>query len=229
MAKIGFITLHRTILEWEWYSDMNTKVLFIHLLLKANFADTKYKGLLVKRGSLVTGLQSLGAEIGLTVKKVRLSLTKLENSGEIRQATGNQGRIITICKYDDYQNAEKEKGRQEAGKGQTEGKQRANKGQHNNKKNKNNNENNTESALPHGELFKESWEEWNQYKREKRSKLTPTSIKRQLAKLAKIKESDAIATINQSIENNYQGLFPDKITGNGKSSVNSSLQNTNQY
>jgi len=135
VEKFGFITLHRSILDWEWYLDVNTKTVFIHLLLKANFAETRYKGVLVKRGQLMTGLDLLARETHLTIKQVRGVLKKLEKSGEIMQETDNHGRLITISKYDDYQSDEK-KG---ASKGQTEGKQRANGGQHNNNDNNDNN------------------------------------------------------------------------------------------
>ena len=34
----GFIKLHRKIVDWEWYDDINRNFRFIyHLLLKANF------------------------------------------------------------------------------------------------------------------------------------------------------------------------------------------------
>ena len=38
----GFIKIYRQLLEWEWYTDTNTKVLFLHCLLKANFKTKKY-------------------------------------------------------------------------------------------------------------------------------------------------------------------------------------------
>ena len=44
----GFIKLHRKIIDWEWYDDINTKTLFIHILLMANFEDKKWHGETVK-------------------------------------------------------------------------------------------------------------------------------------------------------------------------------------
>ncbi len=38
----GYIALHRQMLNWEWYKNTNTKVLFIHLLLKANYKDLSF-------------------------------------------------------------------------------------------------------------------------------------------------------------------------------------------
>ena len=118
MSNGGFIAVHRSILVWEWYKDVNTKVLFLHLLLKANFKDTRYKGEILERGSLVTDLPSLSEQIGLSVKQIRTSLSKLEGTGEIIQKRGRLGRVVTLCKYDDYQDSLGEEGRLRAGKGQ---------------------------------------------------------------------------------------------------------------
>jgi hypothetical protein len=60
----GWIKIHRSILEWEWYEDTNTFRLFMHLILKANHKDRNYKGKLIKRGSLVTGRELLSVETG---------------------------------------------------------------------------------------------------------------------------------------------------------------------
>ena len=32
-------------LDWEWYDDINTKVLFIHLLIKSNWKEKKWRGI----------------------------------------------------------------------------------------------------------------------------------------------------------------------------------------
>ena len=55
----GFIKLFRKFKQWEWYSDVNTKVLFLHLLLSANHTDKSWRGITVKRGQIVVGLESL--------------------------------------------------------------------------------------------------------------------------------------------------------------------------
>ena len=79
----GFITLHRQILDWEWYKDVNTAFLFIHLLLSANFVDAMFKGKLIKRGQLVTSLSHLSTETGLSVQQTRTALSHLVSTGEI--------------------------------------------------------------------------------------------------------------------------------------------------
>ena len=48
MENTGWIKLHRKFLKWEWYSDINTKSLFLHLLLTANHKDKQWQGITVK-------------------------------------------------------------------------------------------------------------------------------------------------------------------------------------
>ena len=79
---MDYVKISRKILEWEWYTDANTKVLFLHILLKANWKDGRFQGIEVPRGSFVTSLQNLAAETGLTVRNVRTALKHLENTGE---------------------------------------------------------------------------------------------------------------------------------------------------
>ena len=104
----GWVRIHRQFIEWEWYSDINTKVLFIHLILKANHKDNKYKGKVVKRGSLVTGRKLLSMEVGLSEQQVRTSLHKLKSTNEITIKTSKKGTIIQVVNYDKYQAAPNE-------------------------------------------------------------------------------------------------------------------------
>ena len=99
----GFITLHRQILDWEWYKDINTKVLFLHLLLKANYKDLNFEGRKILRGQLVTSLPSLASQTGLSVRQIRVSLDKLKLTGEVTSSVYARYRVITIVKYDEYQ------------------------------------------------------------------------------------------------------------------------------
>jgi len=109
MSKAGgFITLHRQLLDWEWYKDTNTKVLFLHLLLKANYKDMSFEGHKILRGQLVTSLPSLASQTGLTVRQIRVSLDKLKMTGEVTSSSYPRYRIITIVKYNDYQDDDRQ-------------------------------------------------------------------------------------------------------------------------
>ena len=102
MSK-GWIKIHRQIIDWEWYDEPNTFRLFFHLLLKANHKPKNYRGVLIKSGQIMTGQQLLAKELGLTRSKIRVALSNLELTNEITIKSSNQGTIIHIVKYKNYQ------------------------------------------------------------------------------------------------------------------------------
>lgn len=99
----GFITLHRKIMEWEWYQNPNTFRLFVHCLLMANFTDGRLNGEEIKRGQFVTSLPKLAEQTSLTIKQVRVALAHLVMTGEVADDATTQNRIITVINYDRYQ------------------------------------------------------------------------------------------------------------------------------
>ena len=99
----GWIKLHRQLLEWDWYDDINTKVLFLHLLLKANHKEKKYRGKIIKVGQVMTGRKLLSLETGLTEQQIRTSLSKLKSTNEITIESNAKGTIIQVVKYKEYQ------------------------------------------------------------------------------------------------------------------------------
>ena len=108
MNDDGFIKIHRRMLKWEWYKDTNTKVLFLHCLLKANWKDGRFQGIEVPRGSFVTSLSTLSEELSskeqtFTVQNVRTSLKHLTLTGELTSKSYSKYRIITVNKYNEYQ------------------------------------------------------------------------------------------------------------------------------
>ena len=104
----GFISLHRKLLNWEWYTDVNVKTLFIHCLLRANFKDRNHKGIPLKRGQFITSLRKLSIETGLSERQVRTALDKLKMTNELTNDSNNQYRIITVLKYNEYQKIDKQ-------------------------------------------------------------------------------------------------------------------------
>lgn len=117
----GFVKLFRGFKDWEWYDDIPTKVVFIHLLLEANYKPSRYRGYEIPAGSLVSGYDALSSQTGLTVKQIRRAIKNLKSTGEVASKKTNKFSIISITKWSEYQ----EQGRQGAGKGQSEGTQRA--------------------------------------------------------------------------------------------------------
>lgn len=99
----GFILIHRKILEWEWYHDVNVKLLFLHFLLKANWKEGRFKGRVINRGSFVTSIEVLSKELRMTVQQVRTAIKKLKSTNEITSESTNNYTIITVCNYELYQ------------------------------------------------------------------------------------------------------------------------------
>ena len=136
MLGAGYIKLWRSLLKWEWYSDVNVSRLFIHLLLTANYEDTTWRGETIHRGQRLTSVAKLAEETGLTTKEVRTALGKLTRTNELTIRTTNKYSVITVEKYDFFQSPTDPMGKQEseqlgtqrASKGQTKGEQPGNKG-----------------------------------------------------------------------------------------------------
>jgi hypothetical protein len=99
----GWIKLHRKFASWEWFNISEMVHLFIYLLLNANSEDGEWRGIEVKRGQIITGLNSLNEKTKISIQTLRTCLTRLEKTGEINTQTTNQYRIITICNYELYQ------------------------------------------------------------------------------------------------------------------------------
>lgn len=100
----SFITVDRKILKWEWYQDVKVFHLFLYFLLRANWEDGRWKGIEVKRGQLITGRLQLSKDTGLSEMEIRTCRKKLIATGEITVKVTNKYSIITICKYNTYQN-----------------------------------------------------------------------------------------------------------------------------
>jgi len=99
---VGFIKLHRKLQEWEWYNKSEMVHLFIHLLINANSKDKGWQNIIVKRGQLITGFSALSEKTGISVRTLRTCFDRLKSTGELSVKTTNKYSIVTICKYDDY-------------------------------------------------------------------------------------------------------------------------------
>lgn len=113
MLHSGFVKLYRSVLDCDWYSNLNMRVMFIHLLLTAVWEDCMYTdGREIKRGQCRTTMPKLRAECGLTEKQSRTALDKLIKAGVVAVERCTKYSIITILNYDEYQ----QRGSTEVGK-----------------------------------------------------------------------------------------------------------------
>lgn len=102
----GWIKLYRDMLDWGWYSDTSTKVVFIHLIITANHKDKEWQGITVKRGSLATSIRKLANELNLSPNTIKRALKNLEKTGEIKKKSTQRYTIITVNNYEKYQSVE---------------------------------------------------------------------------------------------------------------------------
>lgn len=99
----GWIKLHRSMLSWEWYGDINVCRLFIHMLLIANVNDNRWQGEDIPRGSFISSYAKLSDNSGLSIQQTRTALSKLKSTGEITVKQHSKYSVFTITNYDLYQ------------------------------------------------------------------------------------------------------------------------------
>lgn len=99
----SWIKIFRELLQWEWFQKAEMVQLFIYLLLKASCADKQWQGITVKRGQLVTSNATIRQDLRLSEQQIRTCIKRLISTGEITYKSTNRYVVITICKYDKYQ------------------------------------------------------------------------------------------------------------------------------
>ena len=147
----GWVKLHRQLLCWEWYNDVNTTRVFLHLLLVANHKDNNWRGIEIKRGQRLTSVNALASETNLSIKNIRTSIKRLKSTNEVASHSTAQHTVFTMVNYDLYQDEASEV----ANKGQAKGKQRATNNNDKNDNNENNNNIHQQIADSWNEVFKD--------------------------------------------------------------------------
>ena len=99
----GFVKLYRSMLMWEWYDDINVKILFLHLILTANYEDKKWRGKVIKRGQRVASVKKLSEELGITVQQTRTAINKLISTNELTNSKFAECNVFTLINYNKFQ------------------------------------------------------------------------------------------------------------------------------
>lgn len=103
MLDNGFIKIYRSLLKWEWYDDINTKTVFLHLLLTVSIEDSKWHGIDVKRGSRVASFEVLAKETKLTIRQLRTAINHLETTGEVTRQKHPTFTVFSVKNFDKFQ------------------------------------------------------------------------------------------------------------------------------
>ena len=206
----GWIKLHRKLLEWEWYRDSNTLHLFLHLLLQANHQPTRWRGLPIEQGQVLTGRHLLSKQTGLSERSIRTSLTRLKTTNELTIKTTSRFSIITIVKYNEYQIKDKQTTNKTTSK--TTNERPANDQQTTTSKNDKNVKNvkkeDKDLPVPNW-INKETFEAYIDMRKSIKKPLTPHATTLLVGKLQKLKDAgeDIQAVLEQSIFHSWQGVF----------------------
>ncbi len=95
----GFVKLPKTILEWEWYDHPDVFRIYIHLLIKVNYAPARWRGMDILEGEHITSTAKLSEELNMSEFKVRESLSKLEKTGFLKKTTTNKFTKLKLLQY----------------------------------------------------------------------------------------------------------------------------------
>ncbi|EOY9792997.1 DNA replication protein [Escherichia coli] len=103
----GYALLHRKVMDVPFYKDAEAAHLWVHLILKAKhtpeYVMTDAGEILVGRGKLLGGRNSLAFETGLKPDRVQYLLRKFKKLGMIDWVSHGKFSVFSVEKYDDYQ------------------------------------------------------------------------------------------------------------------------------
>lgn len=99
----GWIKLHRTLADWQWYNDIPATRLLIHLLIHVNYEQKKWMGIEINPGSMILSWETLSKSSGLSVRQCRTAMKKLENSGEVTRSVTAKFQLVTLVKWEELQ------------------------------------------------------------------------------------------------------------------------------
>ena len=221
----GWIKLHRKFVEWEWFNVDEMVKLFIYLLLTANHETTKWRGIEIKRGQLLTGRKSLHDKTKISEQTLRTCLSRLEKTGEINLQSTNRFTIITISNYDSYQSNQPTTNQltnQQLTSDQPTTNQQLTTNKNDKKEKNEKNIINKDEILVNSLEIKNGYSEvflrWLKYKRSRnesyKNKDSAFLAYEKLYKLSSGDHNKAIQIIENSMANNWAGLF--ELKDNGK-------------
>lgn len=109
--KAGWICLHRKLIDsliWNSNEPFDKRSAWADLLMMANFCDTSMifdgHNVVVKRGQILTSVRKLSERWRWNKDRTLRYLRLLEECGMIDRESNAKRTLITIVKYDDYQN-----------------------------------------------------------------------------------------------------------------------------
>jgi len=104
----GYIKLYRKFTKWEWYDDLNTCRVFLHLLLTVNYEKMSWRGITVEAGQRICSISKLAEETKLSIQAVRTAISHLQLTNEVTSESTTQYTVFTVINWKKYQEATNE-------------------------------------------------------------------------------------------------------------------------
>lgn len=95
----GFVKLNRDLLEWTWADDIVTFGVYAKFLLLAAWKETKYHGVKLERGEILTNQTEISKNCGLTRQQVRTVLDRLKATNKITIRREGKNSIVKVIDY----------------------------------------------------------------------------------------------------------------------------------
>jgi hypothetical protein len=212
----GYILAWRKFTETSFYKNSYCFHLAMHLLFKANHKENRiiFNGqeIEIKRGQAIVGRHIIASETGIAEGTVYDKLKILEKCGFCNIKSNNRFSVITILNYDSYQsnNKPKQQPKQQPSNNQpTTSQQPANTNNNDNNDKQCNNDNKEKDFLfLKNEVFNMTFQDYLTMRQQIKKPATARAQELVLKALHMHSISDAIAMLEQSIVNSWQGVFP---------------------
>ena len=120
---IGWVRLHRKILESSLFQNHNAFIVFSACLMLASHEKKKFpfngSDVEIEPGEFITGIYRLSEQTCLSPRKVRTALDYLKTTSRLTIKTSNKFSLVKINKWVEYQTNDKHSDKQMTNKRQT--------------------------------------------------------------------------------------------------------------
>lgn len=110
--KEGYVKLRKNLTDESWYLDTACVRVYIHLLCKANWKPSTYKGKTIHAGQTAISFGKLAEETALSKSSVRSACERLESFKEIKIQPCENFTIFTLVHWAEEQKKTKAKAKE---------------------------------------------------------------------------------------------------------------------
>lgn len=97
---MGFIKPNQELLNWEWFDDKNTVYVYLWLTMRAAWCTTRYHGIEIERGQIITTYPEIAEKCDVTIRQARTIIDRLKSTGKAAVKITPKFSIITLLEYD---------------------------------------------------------------------------------------------------------------------------------